>query len=32
MRNPENVLNSLQEHSAQSGYVYDLSLIHIYNQ
>ena len=23
MRNPENVLNSLQEHSAQSGYVYD---------
>ena len=24
MRDPENVLNSLQEHSAQSGYVYDM--------
>jgi group II intron reverse transcriptase/maturase len=32
MRNPENVLNSLQEHSAQSDYVYDRLYRNLYNQ
>ena len=32
MRNPENVLNSLQEHSAQSGYVYDRLYRNLYNR
>ena len=32
MRNPEKVLNSLQEHSAQSDYVYDRLYRNLYNQ
>ena len=32
MRNPENVLNSLQEHSAQSGYVYDRLYRNLFNR
>lgn len=32
MRNPEKVLNSLQEHSAQSEYVYDRLYRNLYNQ
>ena len=32
MRNPEKVLNSLQEHSAQSDYVYDRIYRNLYNQ
>ena len=32
MRSPENVLNSLQEHSAQPDYVYDRIYRNLYNQ
>lgn len=32
MRDPENVLNSLQEHSAQSGYVYDRLYRNLFNR
>lgn len=32
MRNPENVLNSLQAHSAQSDYVYDRLYRNLYNR
>ena len=32
MRNPENVLNSLQEHSAQTGYVYDRLYRNLFNR
>jgi len=32
MRNPENVLNSLQEHSAQSGYAYDRLYRNLFNR
>lgn len=32
MRNPKKVLNSLQEHSAQSDYVYDRLYRNLYNQ
>jgi len=32
MRNPENVLNSLQEHSAQSGYTYDRLYRNLFNR
>lgn len=32
MRNPENVLKSLQEHSAQTGYVYDRLYRNLFNR
>lgn len=32
MRNPENVLNSLQEHSAQTGYAYDRLYRNLFNR
>ena len=32
MRNPENVLNSLREHSAQNNYSYDRLYRILYNQ
>ena len=32
MRNPENVLNSLQEHSAQSDYIYNRLYRNLYNR
>ena len=32
MRNPENVLNSLREHSAQTGYAYDRLYRNLFNR